>query len=236
MQDMQRVLQNMQIDRQDMPSAQRFLRAEEVSRVLGVDRSTVYRMAESGRLPAMKVGGQWRFSAEQIAGLFEAHSGNATNTARGRQTLLPALQYVLPLVELAAELLGVMMVLTDMAGEPVTEILNPCPWFSEQSDDPVLMAKCLADWRQLADDPDFEIRFRTGPLDFDCARAFVRLGPLLVGMLVAGGTTATEDDERVLHTLDAEGRARVLAALPVVAARVSRIVAGLSSELDMRMA
>jgi excisionase family DNA binding protein len=228
----------MQIDRQDMRSAPRFLRAEEVSRVLGVDRSTVYRMAESGRLPAMKVGGQWRFSAEQIAGLIEAQSGEvSTNTVRGRRALLPALQYVLPLVELAAELLGVMMVLTDMAGEPVTEIVNPCPWFSEQSDDPVLMAKCLADWRQLADDPDFEIRFRTGPLGFDCARAFVRLGPLLIGMLVAGGTTATDDDERALHSLDAEGRARVLAALPAIAAKVSHIVAGMSSEIDMsRMA
>jgi len=225
MQDMQRVLQNMQIDRQDMPSAQRFLRAEEVSRVLGVDRSTVYRMAESGRLPAMKVGGQWRFSAEQIAGLFEAHSGNATNTARGRQTLLPALQYVLPLVELAAELLGVMMVLTDMAGEPVTEILNPCPWFSEQSDDPVLMAKCLADWRQLADDPDFETRFCTGPLEFECARAFIRIGPQLVGMLVAGGLAASGRDERALYRLSAERRARVLASLPTIAASVSRLAA-----------
>lgn len=221
-----------------MRGAPRFLRAEEVSRVLGVDRSTVYRMAESGRLPALKVGGQWRFSAEQIAGLIEAQSAEiSTNTARGRRALLPALQHVLPLIELAAELLGVMMVLTDMAGEPITEVLNPCPWFSEQSDDPVLMAKCLADWRQLADDPDFEVRFRTGPLGFDCARAFVRLGPLLIGMLVAGGTTATDDDERALHSLDDEGRARVLAALPAIAAKVSHIVAGVSSEIDMsRMA
>ena len=114
----------------------------------------------------------------------------------------------LPLIELAAELLGVMMVITDMAGEPVTEILNPCPWFSEHSEDPVLLTKCLADWRQLADDPDFETRFCTGPLEFECARAFVRIGPQLVGMLVAGGLAATDEDERALYRLSTEGRAR----------------------------
>ena len=35
-------------------------------RLLGVDRSTVYRMAEDGRLPAVKVGRQWRFPADRI--------------------------------------------------------------------------------------------------------------------------------------------------------------------------
>ncbi|MGD0982555.1 MAG: helix-turn-helix domain-containing protein [Acidimicrobiales bacterium] len=234
MQDMQPLMHDMQSNRQDMHPSRPFLRAEQVSQVLGVDRSTVYRMAESGRLPATKVGRQWRFSAEQIAGLTETHGGDlVANRARGRRDLLRALPYVLPLIELAADLLGVMIVLTDMAGEPVTEILNPCPWLDERSDDPVLMSQCLADWKQLADDPDFEIRFRKGPLDFDCARAFVRIGPLLVGMLVAGGATAHEDDERALHRLNAEGRARVLASLSMVAARISRIVASLSSELDM---
>ena len=59
-----------------------------------------------------------------------------------------------------------------MAGEPVTEILNPCPWSSEHSEDPVLLATCLADWKQVADDPDFETRFCTGPLEFECAAGF----------------------------------------------------------------
>ena len=125
---------------QSMHPAQRFLSAGQVSQMLGVDRSTVYRMAESGRLPAMKIGRQWRFPAEQIAALLEAPGDLAANTAPGRRALLLSVQDALPLIELAAELLGVMMVITDMAGEPVTEILNPCPWFSEHSEDPVLLS------------------------------------------------------------------------------------------------
>jgi excisionase family DNA binding protein len=214
-------------DRQEKYPAQCFLRAEQLSQILGIDRSTVYRMAGAGQLPAIKVGRQWRFPAEPVASLLEAPDGDAAISALpGRPALLQAVEVASPLIELAAELLGVMMVVTDMAGEPVTEVLNPCPWFKEHADDPVLLAKCLADWKQLADDPDFEIRFRTGPLGFDCARAFVRTGPQLVGMLVAGGLAATDDDERALYRPSAESRARVLASLPAVAARLSRTAAG----------
>ncbi len=42
------------------------LTAKDVQDLLQVDRSTVYRMAEAGRLPAIKVGKQWRFPAAQI--------------------------------------------------------------------------------------------------------------------------------------------------------------------------
>ncbi len=54
MQDVQRVMQNVQAGMQTVQSmhpAQRFLSAGQVSQMLGIDRSTVYRMAESGRLP-----------------------------------------------------------------------------------------------------------------------------------------------------------------------------------------
>ena len=235
MQDMQRAMQSMQAGMQTVQSmhpAQRFLSAGQVSQMLGIDRSTVYRMAESGRLPAMKIGRQWRFPAEQIAALLEAPGDLAASAAPGRRALLLSVQDALPLIELAAELLGVMMVITDMAGEPVTEVLNPCPWFSEHSGDPVVLTKCLAEWRQLADDPDFETRFCTGPLEFECARAFIRIGPQLVGMLVAGGLAASGRDERALYRLSAERRARVLASLPTIAASVSRLAASQSSGFD----
>ncbi|MCU0281738.1 MAG: helix-turn-helix domain-containing protein, partial [Acidimicrobiia bacterium] len=42
------------------------LTTQDVLRLMKVDRSTVYRMAEDGRLPAVKVGRQWRFPEDQI--------------------------------------------------------------------------------------------------------------------------------------------------------------------------
>lgn len=60
--------------------------ATAVARLLGVDPSTIYRMAGDGRLPALRVGRQWRFAAEQVraalaagvpphAGPMPAHDG-----------------------------------------------------------------------------------------------------------------------------------------------------------------
>lgn len=222
-------------DIRDRHQPQKFLRADQVRRMLGVDRSTVYRMAENGRLPALKIGRQWRFPADQIELLLDTPGADLVRQeAPGRRALQMSAQFAIPLVELAAQILGVMFVITDMDGEPITDVVNPCPWFSAHSGDPDLLARCLADWRELAHDPDFDIRFRTGPLDFDCARAFIRVGPQLVGMLVGGGIDPSGDDPRALYRLTAEQRARVLAALPIVAARISRLSADLPSDLGAR--
>ena len=44
-----------------------FLTTREMQDLINVDRSTVYRMAEDGRLPGIKVGRQWRFPAARVA-------------------------------------------------------------------------------------------------------------------------------------------------------------------------
>ncbi len=212
---------------------QQFLSADDVGRILGVNRSTVYRMAESGRLPALKVGHQWRFPAEQIAWLFDAREVSP-QTAAGRRTLEASARSALSYLELGADLLGVTLVVADMGGEPVVDIVNPCPWLRDNIDDPALLTECLADWKQLADDPDFTLRFQSGLLGFDCARSFVRVGPQLIGMLVVGGVAASDDDPRELYHLDAEGRAKVLATLPTMAARISMLASQIIAELDGR--
>ncbi len=43
-----------------------YLSIVEVAERLGVNATTVYRLAQKGRLPAFKVGSQWRFSWEQL--------------------------------------------------------------------------------------------------------------------------------------------------------------------------
>lgn len=43
-----------------------YLSIGEVAKRMGVNTTTVYRLAQKGRLPAFKVGSQWRFSIEQL--------------------------------------------------------------------------------------------------------------------------------------------------------------------------
>ena len=205
-------------------NGQSLLTARQVQTMFGVDRSTVYRMAEDGRLPALKIGRQWRFRPEEIERLLVASPSAAT--LNGAHPGLPALR-ALPasaaaVVDIAADLLGVMMVAADMHGRPLTGVANPPPWFSDRADDPASFADCVAEWKALADEPDFEPQFQTGQLGFQCARAYIRSGTSLVGMVLAGGVAPPGTDSDELYHLDATQRSRVLAALPKVASALSR--------------
>ena len=45
----------------------------EVAEYLRLSKDTVYRMASGGRLPASKVGSQWRFRRDDVERWLEAH-------------------------------------------------------------------------------------------------------------------------------------------------------------------
>jgi excisionase family DNA binding protein len=209
-------MQDMQDRRRDRERTDpRLLTATEVGRSLGVDASTVYRMAAAGRLPGVKVGRQWRFHA---AGIDELLSRPEVRPSLDATSLEGTLRVV-------AELLGVALVVTDMSGQLLTGIVNPCPWLAARLDDPQVLSACSREWSAMADELNLEPEFRTGALGFQCARSYLRNGPSLVGMVLAGGvapdgsgTTATDG----LYHLDGPALRRVLTALPRVAAALSR--------------
>jgi excisionase family DNA binding protein len=218
------------------------LTAEQVENLLEVDKSTIYRMAADGRLPAIKVGRQWRFPSTPIHELLgSAHTrampatasapSSAPVSAAMRGTTLPATPPALsravvqPIIDLAADLLGVMMVVTDMSGRPITEVANPCPWFAARLSDSSVLDACTAEWRGLADELEFEPQLRVGVHGFECARALIRRGSHLVAMVLAGGIAPAGIAAADLYQLDATGRQSLLAALPRVATALSRVIA-----------
>lgn len=225
------------------------LTATQVESILHVDRSTVYRMAESGRLPALRVGKQWRFPADEILALVSEPTGPATTpetpttpetskpgalpaspgvtasseaSAAAEEGSVTRVEAASAVIEVAADLLGVMMVVTDMEGQPITAIANPCSWFVSHGDEPEVMAACTAEWQGLADDHNFEPTFHLGPAGFECARAFLRSGRELVGMVLAGGVCPPGEVDSELHNLSPVQRQQVLTALPTIANAVSR--------------
>lgn len=48
------------------PLPERWLSVEEISIHLGVSRETIYRWAEKGKIPAHKVGRQWKFKVSEV--------------------------------------------------------------------------------------------------------------------------------------------------------------------------
>ena len=180
------------------------LTAKDVQDLLQVDRSTVYRMAEAGRLPAIKVGKQWRFPAAQIQDWVEVQTGaplpmaSAAQYSNKSQTLPESengngsLAELLPLecVQLIqdshADLLGVMLVITDMQGKPITEPSRPCGLFAAINKSPDAVQRCISSWQDLGQDVVIEPVFHTSHLGLLCARGLIRVGMELKGMVVAG--------------------------------------------------
>ena len=179
------------------------LTAKDVQDLLQVDRSTVYRMAEAGRLPAIKVGKQWRFPAAQMEEWVATQMGSPVPMT----AVMPApvqsqplangngncdLANVLPLqcVQLIqdshADLLGVMLVITDMQGVPITQPSHPCGLFSAINNQPDAVQRCISSWHDLGQALTMEPAFHTSHLGLLCARGLIRVGTELKGMVVAG--------------------------------------------------
>jgi len=171
------------------------LTARQVQDLINVDRSTVYRMAEDGRLAAVKVGRQWRFPAERIAEQFGLDTptdiggepATAAPTADLRRLLAP--EAAQSIADLLGDFFGVMAIVTDIEGKPLTAVSNPCGFYAAIAEQPGAADACLQGWRRLADGSDLTPRLVPSHLGFLCARAFIRVDDRLVGMVIIGGIT-----------------------------------------------
>jgi excisionase family DNA binding protein len=230
------------------------LTTKDLQQLLHVDRSTIYRMAESGQLPAMKVGRQWRFPADRINRWLEDRnmrpaadlpSPDLTANGGSLNGLLPA-EYITSIGDLFGEMLGVMVVVTDMNGEPMAPPSNQCGLFEFVNEQPGAVHQCVAGWRELAHDLDMVPRFAPSHLGLLCARSYLRVGSELRGIILVGGIAPAnwppteaeveqiaaefevdadlvrEHLEDVFH-LDADGRERVLTLLPRLARFLSEV-------------
>ena len=230
------------------------LTTKDLQQLLHVDRSTIYRMAESGQLPAIKVGRQWRFPADRINRWLEDRNMRPAGNQPSRDLaangvslngLLPA-EYITSIGDLFGEMLGVMVVVTDMDGEPLAPPSNPCGLFTLVNEQPGAVQQCVAGWRELAHDLDMAPRFAPSHLGLLCARSYLRIGAELRGIILVGGIApanwppAGADVDRIasefgvdrdlidehipdVFHLDEDGRQRVLTLLPRLARFLSEV-------------
>lgn len=52
---------------------------EEAEEYLGIKKRTLYKLAKTGDIPAIKIGGQWRFSKYRLDALFQINEQNGDN-------------------------------------------------------------------------------------------------------------------------------------------------------------
>lgn len=236
------------------------LTALDVQEMLQIDRSTVYRMADSGRLPAIKVGKQWRFPADQIHDWFQAqatiadvpvcHLLKSQTISSGQSRELNELlswEWLRIIQETFANLLGVMIVVTNIEGQPINCPTRPCGLFTAVRQQPGAMSKFIESWRGLATAVDLTTSFRVGRMGLLSARSMIAVGTELKGMVIAGciapeewppspdklaviaGKLGVSPDlfrynAKDIYVLDEFQRARVLATIPQIATLIAHIV------------
>ncbi len=217
------------------------LTAQQVQNLLDVDASTVYRMAGDGRLPAVRIGRQWRFPAEAIESLLipPATSSDAmTSTSAAAQAsdvsprttpdLRSAARVPITLattvLEAVAPALGVTMVVTDLQGRTITPVVNPAPAIAARLEEADFLDACTSEWRVFAEEVHLAPRLRPGGFGFLCAHSLVRHGVSLVAMVLAGGIAPEGSTDPDLFHLDDHRRSVVLETLPRTAALLSQLV------------
>jgi len=130
------------------------LTTRQLQELLQVDRVTIYRMLSDGRLTGFKVGGQWRFSRQEIekwlqeqrATLEIAETSNTTDDDDSPSNVLP-LSCIQAVQSVYAEALGVAAVTTDLGGSPLTTVSNSCEFCNHVLATDEGCRRCATSWQ-----------------------------------------------------------------------------------------
>lgn len=136
------------------------LTTRQVQQLLKVDRITIYRMLQDGRLKGIKIGQQWRFPVDEVERLLDpagsphdlllkdaepAVSGSADGAA-ARRTLFPV-HCAQIIQDMYAGLGQVSAVTVDGAGQPLTDLSQPCDFCRLVQSTPSGLAACHQSWQ-----------------------------------------------------------------------------------------
>jgi excisionase family DNA binding protein len=133
------------------------LTTRQLQDLLQVDRVTIYRMLSDGRLQGFKVGGQWRFSRQEIEAWIQGRQfarevARAFPTPEGSSTVssnvLP-LSCVSAIQGVCAEALEIGSVTVDLDGTPLTDISNSCDFCNLILSSPEGRRRCAQAWKSL---------------------------------------------------------------------------------------
>jgi len=121
---------------------------KQVQDFLKVDRITIYRMLQDGRLKGVKIGHQWRFSQTEVDRLLGVES-TSTSSNSDPAAILPV-HCIQTIQNLFSNISQMTALVVDMTGNPLTEISYPCAFCATINSYPSGAAACRTSWQDLA--------------------------------------------------------------------------------------
>jgi len=126
------------------------LTTKQLQDLLKIDRITVYRMLNDGRLKGVKIGNQWRFPRNEIGRLLgEETEDEVPEDSANILTDFPS-DCVQKVQEIYAGIIGIGAISVTLKGETLTEPTFSNPFCKMMLSNPSSRAACQASWRKIA--------------------------------------------------------------------------------------
>ncbi len=185
------------------------LTTRQVQDILKVDRITVYRMLQDGRLKGVKIGQQWRFPQSEVDRLLGRNDHEAEVGLPEGSPVFP-IHCVQTIQDLFAEISRLPALVIDMDGEPLTRLSNPCAFCQALMNSPAGYEACRASWR------GFAASSRNGSQYFTCHAGLqyvgaplqdkgMQVGLFLVGQFYWQPPDPREENERIRRLAQISG-------------------------------
>ncbi len=162
------------------------LTTKQLQELLKVDRITVYRMLNDGRLKGVKIGNQWRFPRNEIDRLMgDEPESTALKDSDEAVADFPA-DCVQKVQEIFAGIIGVGAVTVSFRGEALTEPTYANPFCRLMLASPSGRLACQASWRKIAFHATGQSPMQTCHAGLCYKRAVIHLEEKPVAWLIAG--------------------------------------------------
>ncbi len=166
------------------------LTTRQVQDILKVDRITIYRMLQDGRLKGVKIGQQWRFHLNEVERLIGINLPEIESTATSPDLNFPT-HCVQTIQDLFAEVSQISAVVIDMQGNSLTQVSHPtsfCQMFLSSTSG---SNACRASWQSFAHNST-TVNGTMGSKFFTCHAGLQYIGaPIIekdiqIGLFLAG--------------------------------------------------
>jgi len=127
------------------------LTSRQVQVILKVDRITIYRMLQDGRLKGIKIGQQWRFQLSEVERMLGINLPAVESVPGSSDPNFPT-HCVQTIQDLFAEISQISAVVLDTQGNPLTQISHPTEFCQILLSTPGGANACLTSWQSFARD------------------------------------------------------------------------------------
>ncbi|MBE0696187.1 MAG: PocR ligand-binding domain-containing protein, partial [Anaerolineaceae bacterium] len=166
------------------------LTTRQVQDILKVDRITVYRMLQDGRLKGVKIGQQWRFAQKEVERMIGINPLIEESPSISPDSTFPS-HCVQTIQDLFADVSQISALVVDMQGNPLTQISRPTRFCQMILSSGSETNACRNSWQSFARE-SASVNGSSGRKFFTCQAGLQHIGApifdreLQIGLFLAG--------------------------------------------------